>query len=96
MPENYLLGRRPPFPLWNKNIKIIVGDPIEFDLPKLRETAVSMSKHLSPSSSGWPKTTPCGLDEPAQKCLYSSISEQIRTVMENLRSFGKNIPFLKS
>ncbi|PSS30108.1 N-acylphosphatidylethanolamine synthase [Actinidia chinensis var. chinensis] len=96
MPENYLLGRRPPFPLWNKNIKIIVGDPIEFDLPKLRETAVSMSKHLSPSSSGWPKTTPCGLDEPAQKCLYSSISEQIRTVMENLRSFGKSIPFLKS
>ncbi|CAL5371464.1 unnamed protein product [Camellia sinensis] len=87
MPEDYLFGRRAPLPLFNKNINIIVGDPIEFDLPKLRENAVSMSKDLCSSSSGWPSTL--GLNEAAQKCLYSSISKQIWMVMENLRSFGK-------
>lgn len=92
MPEDYLFGRRAPLPLFNKNINIIVGDPIEFDLPKLRENAVSMSKDLYSSSSGWPSTL--GLNEAAQKCLYSSISKQIWMVMENLRSFGKM--FLKS
>ncbi|GMP32299.1 hypothetical protein CsSME_00006120 [Camellia sinensis var. sinensis] len=92
MPEDYLFGRRAPLPLFNKNINIIVGDPIEFDLPKLRENAVSMSKDLCSSSSGWPSTL--GLNEAAQKCLYSSISKQIWMVMENLRSFGKM--FLKS
>ncbi|KAL7223642.1 hypothetical protein ACSBR1_025153 [Camellia fascicularis] len=92
MPEDYLFGRRAPLPLFNKNINIIVGDPIEFDLPKLRENAVSMSKDLYSSSSGWPSTL--GLNEVAQKCLYSSISKQIWMVMENLRSFGKM--FLKS
>ncbi|KAA8532115.1 hypothetical protein F0562_006743 [Nyssa sinensis] len=91
MPENYIFGRRPPFPLCNRNINIIVGNPIELDLPKLRQTAISMSKDISFSSCGWPRTTSCGLDEAAQRCLYSAISEQIRTVMENLRSFGKTL-----
>ncbi|XP_059640024.1 N-acylphosphatidylethanolamine synthase isoform X3 [Cornus florida] len=84
MPENYFLGRRPPFPLCNRNIKIVVGDPIEFDLPKLRQAALSRSRSLVSPSSGWP-TAPSGLDEAAQRCLYSTISEQIRTVMESLR-----------
>uniref|UniRef100_A0A5B7BP16 Tafazzin family protein n=1 Tax=Davidia involucrata TaxID=16924 RepID=A0A5B7BP16_DAVIN len=94
MPENYIFGRRPPFPLCNRNINIIIGNPIELDLPKLRQTAISMSRDISFSRSGWPSTTSCGLDEAAQRCLYTAISEQIRTVMENLRSFGKT--FLKS
>ncbi|XP_058180553.1 N-acylphosphatidylethanolamine synthase isoform X1 [Rhododendron vialii] len=93
MPEKYLFGRRPPFPLFNKKITITVGDPIEFDLPKMSEMAVSMSKDCSSSSSGWPSATRFGLNEAAQKCLYSSISKQIWVVMENLRNLGKT--FLK-
>ncbi|KAL5820938.1 hypothetical protein ACOSQ3_022820 [Xanthoceras sorbifolium] len=91
MPENFMFNRRPPFPLCNKSINIVVGEPIEFDLPKMRAKAISMSCDPSLPSRGWPRTSPCGLDEAAQKWLYSSISEQIRTVMESLRRFGKSI-----
>lgn len=91
MPENYLFGRRPPFPLFNKKITITVGDPIEFDLPKMSEMALTMSKDCSSSSSGWPNTTRFGLNEAAQKFLYSSISKQIWLVMENLRKLGKTV-----
>lgn len=91
MPENYLFGRRPPFPLFNKKITITVGDPIEFDLPKMSEMASTMSKDCSSSSSGWPNATRFGLNEAAQKCLYSSISKQIWVVMENLRKLGKTV-----
>ncbi|XAR58094.1 1-acylglycerophosphocholine O-acyltransferase [Bertholletia excelsa] len=95
MPENYLFGRKPPIPLCNKNINIIVGDPIEFDLPKLRETAISISKDLHSSRrSGWPTIPQYGLNEAAQKCLYSNISNQIWIAMEKLRNLGK--AFLKS
>lgn len=89
MPEKYLFGRRPPLPLCNKKIKIVVGDPIEFDLPKLTGMALytSKSEDSSSSSFGWP--TYCGLNEVAQKHLYSSISERMRTVLENLRNFAK-------
>lgn len=93
MPEKYLFGRRPPFPLFNKKITITVGDPIEFDLPKMSEMAMSMSKDCSSSSSGWPSATRFGLNEAAQKCLYSNMSKQIWVVMENLRNLGKT--FLK-
>ncbi|KAK9285404.1 hypothetical protein L1049_024596 [Liquidambar formosana] len=89
MPENFFCGRRPPFPLCNKNIKIIIGEPIEFNLPKLRKMAISMSRDSSFSSVGWPSTSRCGLHEAAQRCLYATISEHIQTVMESLRSFGK-------
>ncbi|XP_052194957.1 N-acylphosphatidylethanolamine synthase [Diospyros lotus] len=89
MPENYLFGRRPPFPLFNKKIKIIIGDPVEFDLPKLREMAIYKSKDSSSSTSGWPSASCHGLNEAAQKCLFSSISTRIWTAMENLRMDGK-------
>ncbi|XWS30602.1 hypothetical protein CRYUN_Cryun23aG0000100 [Craigia yunnanensis] len=93
MPENFFLDRRPPFPLCNKKIKIIIGEPLEFDIPKMRQLAFSMSRDLSFTSRGWPIISPYGLDEAAQRCLYSTISEQIQTAMEGLRSFGKR--FLK-
>ncbi|XP_022741149.1 N-acylphosphatidylethanolamine synthase isoform X2 [Durio zibethinus] len=93
MPEKFYLGRRPPFPLCNKNIKIIIGEPLEFDIPKMRQLAISMSRDLSFTSRGWPIISPYGLDEAAQRCLYSTISGQIQTALEGLRSFGKN--FLK-
>ena len=89
MPEEFLFGRRPPVPLCNKKISIIVGDPIEFDLPKMRQTAISLSHNFSLPSLGWP-STPDGLDEAAQRCLYSAISEKIQTAMESLRIFGKS------
>ncbi|KAK1432484.1 hypothetical protein QVD17_09381 [Tagetes erecta] len=90
MPEKYVFGRRPPFPLWNKEIKIIVGEPIEFDIAKLKQTAILTSRNSSSfSKEGWP---PLGsLDEAAQRCLYIDISERIRSVMEKLRIIGKNL-----
>lgn len=89
MPENYAFGRRPPFPLCWKNIKIIVGKPIEFDLPKMKQMALSTSKYSSICIDGWPSTTPCGLDQAAQRHLYTTISEKIQTVMEQLRVLSK-------
>ncbi|KAG4939002.1 hypothetical protein JHK84_045201 [Glycine max] len=93
MPEKYMFGRRPPVPLWNKKIDIIIGDPIEFDLPAMRQKAISQSRNESFPTIGWP-STPDGLDELAQRCLYTAISEQIRAAMERLRCFGKS--FVKS
>ncbi|XVE87579.1 hypothetical protein DITRI_Ditri18aG0128800 [Diplodiscus trichospermus] len=90
MPEKFFLDRRPPFPLCNKNIKIIIGEPLEFDIPKMRQLAIAKSRDLSFTSRGWPILSPYGLDEAAQRCLFSTISERIQTAMERLRSFGKS------
>ncbi|GAB4848355.1 hypothetical protein Ancab_003048 [Ancistrocladus abbreviatus] len=89
MPEKFLFGKRPPVPLCNKQIKIIIGEPVEFDLPQLMQTAISNSRNLSFSRIGWPSISQHGLDEAAQRYLYSIISEKIRTVMESLRRLGK-------
>ncbi|KAG7973015.1 hypothetical protein I3843_07G209200 [Carya illinoinensis] len=90
MPETYFRGRRPPFPLCNKKINIIVGEPLEFDLARMRQTAISTSRNLSLPTRGWPSISPNKMDELAQRCLYATISEQIRTAMENLRIFSKS------
>lgn len=90
MPENFYRGKRPPFPLWNKNIKIIVGEPMELDLPKMRQMAMSLSRNISHPTLGWPSTCPGGLDEAAQRCLYNAISEKIQNVMETLRTFARS------
>ncbi|KAM6567816.1 hypothetical protein CsatA_026944 [Cannabis sativa] len=87
MPQSAPYGRRPLLPLCNKKIRIIVGEPIEFDLPKMRQMATTSQSHST--SLGWP-TTPDGLDEATQTCLYSTISYQIRTAMESLRALGGN------
>ncbi|KAK3027585.1 hypothetical protein RJ639_042261 [Escallonia herrerae] len=89
MPENYMFGSRPPFPLCNRNIKIIIGEPVKFDIPKLKELALSTSRKSSLPSDQWPNTSPDGLDVAAQRYLYTTISEKIRSVMESLRSLGK-------
>ncbi|BFG39512.1 hypothetical protein CerSpe_257860 [Prunus speciosa] len=90
MPENFYRGKRPPFPLWSKNIKIIVGEPMELDLPKMRQMAMSLSRNISHPTLGWPSTCPGGLDEAAQRCLYNAISEKIQNVMETLRTFARS------
>ncbi|KAI4327885.1 hypothetical protein L6164_020296 [Bauhinia variegata] len=92
MPEKFIFGRRPPVPLCYKKINIFIGEPIEFDVPQLKQMAISQSHNGSFPRVGWP-TTSDGLDEAAQRCLYSKISEHIQGVMESLRVFGKS--FLK-
>lgn len=89
MPENFWFGRRPPIPLWNKHINIVIGKPIEFDLPKLKQMAISTSRNLPFQETGWPHLD--GLDEASQRCLYSTMSEKIHTAMESLRRFAKTI-----
>lgn len=92
MPEKSFFGRRPPLPLCGKNIQIIVGEPMDFDLQGLRRTAVTMSQESSTFRSyGWPSLPPDGLNEAAQRWLYINISDRIRTVMERLRSFGSSL-----
>ncbi|XP_050230605.1 N-acylphosphatidylethanolamine synthase isoform X2 [Mercurialis annua] len=85
MPEKYWFGRRPPFPLFNKRIKVVVGEPIELELPKMRELAITKSRNLTFPTKGWPEIRHYGLDEAAQRYLYMSISEKIQIVMERLR-----------
>ncbi|KAJ6727822.1 TAZ PROTEIN TAFAZZIN [Salix koriyanagi] len=96
MPESFLFGRRPPFPLCNKSINIVIGEPMEFNLPKMTQMAISMSRNLHNPTRGWPVLSPSGLDEAAQRCLYTSISEQIHTSMESLRSLSKKLSGAKS
>lgn len=91
MPENFMFGRRAPFPLCNKHINIVVGEPIKFDLPKMRQLAISKSRDPHLCSMGWPGSDSHGMDEAARRYLYSSISDKILTIMENLRSFGRSI-----
>lgn len=88
MPEKYMFGKRPPIPLWNKDIKIIVGEPIEFDIAELKQAALTKSRNLSSiQKEGWPPFEK--LNEAAQRCLYIDISERIRVVMERLRVSGE-------
>ncbi|XP_011004395.1 PREDICTED: N-acylphosphatidylethanolamine synthase isoform X2 [Populus euphratica] len=96
MPENFWFGRRPPFPLCKKSINIVIGEPMEFNLPKMTQMAISMSRNLHNPTRGWPILLPSGLDEAAQRCLYTSISEQIQTSMESLRSSRKKLSEAKS
>ncbi|XP_020705044.1 N-acylphosphatidylethanolamine synthase isoform X2 [Dendrobium catenatum] len=88
MPEKYKFDRRPLFPLINRNIKIIVGEPLEFDIQSLRQKAKTMPCEASSGSLGWPNSSPDGLSVGAQRWLYANISDQIRNVMEKLRCFG--------
>lgn len=91
MPEKSFFGRRPPVPLCNKEIKIIVGEPIKFDLVSLRQTALSRCEDASFRSLGGPGTLLHGLDEAGQKWLYMTISEKIQTAMEGLRNFDTTV-----
>ncbi|GLJ23086.1 hypothetical protein SUGI_0435840 [Cryptomeria japonica] len=98
MPEKHWFGRRPFIPLCLKNISIVVGQPMEFDIPTLLQRAESISRNLRLSgkaegieadrnhsnSSGWPSGLCKGLDESAQKWLFAHLSEQIQNVMQKL------------
>ncbi|KAK9109592.1 hypothetical protein Sjap_017652 [Stephania japonica] len=79
MPEKFFFDRRPPIPLWGKKISIIIGEPIELNLPKLRQTAKAMPRGPLSQVLGWPPTSPHGLDEAAQRWLYTTISDKIQS-----------------
>ncbi|KAE8776643.1 N-acylphosphatidylethanolamine synthase [Hordeum vulgare] len=85
MPEKSFFGRRPPLPLCGKEIQIIVGEPVDFDLPGLKQVAATMPQDTSFERKGWPTITPEGLDEAAQRWLYQKMSDKIQSVMESLR-----------
>lgn len=95
MPENYFNGRRPLVPLCNKNLKVVVGEPIEFDVPMMVETAALDSRHVTAPlpEVKWPVLTYAGqeLDETAQKCLYIALSEKIQSSLETLRLLAKRL-----
>ncbi|KAI5082904.1 hypothetical protein GOP47_0002647 [Adiantum capillus-veneris] len=93
MPENYLFGRRPLLPLWSKNISIVVGEPIQFDLRSLRQTAEEAVRRVystqhdeSPPLPELPcKSALGGLPEDrVVQWLYSHMSDHIRIVMQEL------------
>lgn len=98
MPEKYFYGRRPPLPLCNKNLKVVVGEPIEFDLPMMIETAVSASSdHVTEAThqeAKWPVISSAGqkkLDETAQRYLYTALSQKIQSSLESLRLLAKRL-----
>lgn len=97
MPEKYFYGRRPPLPLCNKNLKVVVGEPIEFDLPMMVQTAVSASSdHVTEDTlqeAKWPVISSAGqkLDETAQRCLYTALSQKIQSSLESLRLLAKRL-----
>ncbi|CAL9047523.1 unnamed protein product [Musa banksii] len=90
MPEKSFFGRRPPLPLCNKEIRIVIGEPIEFDLPSLKQEAIAATQDGCLQTLGWPKTFPDGLGEAAQRWIYTNISDRLRSVMESLRIFTSN------
>ncbi|XP_074560217.1 N-acylphosphatidylethanolamine synthase isoform X1 [Curcuma longa] len=86
MPEKSFFGRRPPVPLCNKSIRIVVGEPIEFDLGRLKQEARKATQDAPFHSLGWPTISADGLGEVSQRWLYNNISDRIQRVMEKLRS----------
>lgn len=42
-PEKYCFGKRPPFPLFMKDISIVVGEPMVFDMTHLKLQAKAMT-----------------------------------------------------
>lgn len=91
MPEKSFFGRRPPVPLCNKEIHIIVGEPVEFDLPSLKQAASTIPHDSSFERKGWPTIMPDGLDEAAQRWLYQKMSDKIQSVTERLQKTLLNL-----
>ncbi|XP_062227046.1 N-acylphosphatidylethanolamine synthase-like isoform X2 [Phragmites australis] len=91
MPEKLFFGRRPPVPLCNKEIEIIVGEPIEFDMASLKQEASMVPRDSSSERKGSSTVTLDGLDEAAQRWLYQKMSDKIQSVMERLRKTLLNL-----
>lgn len=44
VPEDWWSGKRPPLPLWNKKVDIVIGEPMQFDIPTLSQVAVKWAR----------------------------------------------------
>lgn len=44
MPEDWWKGRRPPLPLINKKVDILIGEPMQFDIPRLKDVAFNWAR----------------------------------------------------
>lgn len=89
MPEKpFLFWKRPLVPLCNKEVRIIVGEPLHFDVHSLKQTALSVSHKEEEEEGlrGWPALQPDGLQEVPQRWLYRTISHKIHCAMERLRT----------
>ncbi|KAJ1695064.1 hypothetical protein LUZ63_011762 [Rhynchospora breviuscula] len=89
MPEKpFLFWKRPLLPLCNKEVRIIVGEPLHFDIHSLKQTALSVSQKENEKEElrGWPALQPDGLEEVPQRWLYSTIAHKIQCAMERLRT----------
>eukprot|EP00249_Psilotum_nudum_P013812 c24527_g1_i3 orf=263-1192(-) len=117
MPEKYWFGRRPFLPLCFKKISIVVGEPMQFDIPGLKQTAKILTgqasgalRSIQKTSTDRPYTSwalPAQEFKPGSRVtsernghvpedrsvhwLYSHISEQIRTVLQELYSKAKHL-----
>ncbi|CAK9871762.1 unnamed protein product [Sphagnum jensenii] len=72
LPENYWHGRRPLVPLWMKPISIVVGEPIQFDVPGLKRAA-----------HDWARASAV-LEEAAWRWMYTHITEHIWVALQDL------------
>lgn len=102
MPENYRFGRRPLLPLCFRNISIVVGEPMLFDIPSLKRTAeeavrkVHCYQHensppLEFSNSIAPVAKHPLPEDKVLRWLYSHVSEQIRTAMQDIFLKAKSL-----
>lgn len=102
MPENYLFGRRPLLPLWFKNISIVVGEPMQFDMSALRQTAEEAVRRVyGTQEEGTPLPEVSKNIAPGGQCplaedkvlhwLYSHMCDQIRAVMQELFVRAKHL-----
>lgn len=92
MPEKYWLGRRPLLPLCSKNISIVVGEPMQFDISSLRQTA----EEKTGEPSNFPEmiagvTKEHQREERILQWLYSHLSDQLRTAMQDIYCKAKSL-----
>ncbi|KAG0587953.1 hypothetical protein KC19_2G204100 [Ceratodon purpureus] len=51
IPEQWWRGKRPPIPLWNKKVDIFIGEPMQFDIPTLKQDAFKWARTSAGVSS---------------------------------------------
>ncbi|XP_073390283.1 N-acylphosphatidylethanolamine synthase isoform X2 [Physcomitrium patens] len=105
MPENYWNGRRPLLPLVNKNVDIVVGEPMVFDIPRLKQAAVDLaSASVDVASSG---SVSSEADDRKFPLLGSSMKnpnpltkgitrlssiQQVANTLETMKTNGADVP----
>ena len=104
MPEDYRNGRRPILPLWNKKVTIVIGEPMQFDIPALKQMAPDwaraslshpgLNKASDSSSDGKPPAFGSGGASYAPHPLPFGVRRcstllQVADELDNARSSGR-------